>query len=132
MADVRLELDPEAFERWKQDAEPVERFTRDEAQAVADRARQLAPRDSGRLAQAIDVERARDTAGRFAPGWRVTCDVPYAIYVHEGTRPHPIVGRPLLAFFWDRIGAFVVLPRVNHPGTSAQPFLRDALDVLRR
>lgn len=128
-ATVTAELDQQAFRQYVQaDGGDVDRFTRAAAEAVADTARRLAPRRSGELARRIDVEQNRQ-AGRFAPGWSVVCDAPYALFVHEGTRPHPIVARraPLLVFYWERVGAVVAFPRVNHPGTRAQPFLADAL-----
>lgn len=100
---------------------------RDVADLVAAEARSRCPVRTGTLARSIVVERARDPSGRYAPGWQVVATAPHAVYVHEGTRPHPISGNPLLAFHWQRIGQFVVLPHVNHPGTTAQPFLADAM-----
>lgn len=98
------------------------------AEDVADRARVLAPEgESGRLRRSIDVEQRREGSGRFDLGWEVVADTPYALYVHEGTRPHPIHGNPLLSFFWDRVGARVVFRSVKHPGTTGQPFLADAI-----
>ena len=55
----------------------------------------------------------------------------HALWVHEGTRPHTI--RPLspggkLRFYWHRKGSWVALARVSHPGQSANPFLKRAVE----
>jgi hypothetical protein len=54
----------------------------------------------------------------------------HAKYVIHGTRPHVI--RPKsptghLRFFWFRVGKFMVLPKVNHPGTAANDFMSRGL-----
>jgi hypothetical protein len=43
------------------------------------------------------------------------------------TRPHLIVGNPLLVFHWAKAGRVVYLRHVNHPGSDFGPFLRKAL-----
>lgn len=87
-----------------------------------------APKRSGTLARSIRVEQARTVGGQFDAGYAVTANTPYALYVHEGTRPHTITGNPLLVFDWPKGGRHpAVLRRVNHPGTRAQPFLADAI-----
>jgi len=45
-------------------------------------------------------------------------------YIIKGTKPHPIVPRRAraLAFYWEKVGADVVLPHVNHPGTDPNDF----------
>lgn len=59
----------------------------------------------------------------------ITVNVRHAIFVHEGTMPHTI--RPRMAdnlrFFSLSAGRPVVTKRVRHPGTKANPFLREAL-----
>lgn len=57
---------------------------------------------------------------------------PITGYEHDGTPPHVITGRPLLVFYWPKVGRVVAFPRVNHPGTTGSRFLVRALDVLRR
>lgn len=44
-------------------------------------------------------------------------------YLEEGTRPHEIAGNPILAFYWDKMGADVFFRRVQHPGTKAYQFM---------
>ena len=134
MARVRLDLNAASLQDALERDGQAEGFTRAQARRVAEQARELAPSRTGKLRQSIDVEQRRDTAGRFTPGWAVVSDAPYALYVHEGTRPHVIRARraAALVFYWEKVGAVVAFRQVNHPGTRAQPFLRDALDVLRR
>jgi len=52
---------------------------------------------------------------------------PYAIYVHEGTRPHIIrvVNKKVLA---NRRTGQIFGKVVRHPGTSPNPFLQRAVD----
>lgn len=44
-------------------------------------------------------------------------DAPQALWTDEGTKPHQIVGNPLLAFEWQ--GRTMIVHSVNHPGTPA-------------
>ena len=55
---------------------------------------------------------------------------PYARYVHDGTRPHPIVpkNKKVLAWIPRGSGSAIYARSVNHPGTKAQPWLRESLD----
>ena len=52
--------------------------------------------------------------------WRA----PHALYVEKGTPPHIIrpKGSHKLRFYWERIGEWVELSRVEHPGTQPRPF----------
>lgn len=56
--------------------------------------------------------------------WIVGTNVEYAPYVSEGTPAHEIEGNPYL--FWS--GADHPVRRVQHPGTSANPFFDRTLD----
>lgn len=54
----------------------------------------------------------------------------YSLFVHEGTKPHAIYPKKPgghLAFYWHKVGRFVVLRHVNHPGTAPIPFLSENL-----
>ena len=57
----------------------------------------------------------------------VAAEAAYAVYVEKGTAAHPIVGNPILRFPSAQTGMIVFTPRVDHPGTKANPFLLDAL-----
>jgi len=68
----------------------------------------------------------------FGRDVRVQCTVNYALYVHEGARPHLIPAAPgYLAFYWEREGRwFRGFTQVHHPGQRGQPFLREALEIV--
>lgn len=94
------------------------------ATAVMQRAITTAPRGkTGQLANSFQVRQSRDVSGRFDSGYEVINTSPHFIYVVKGTRPHEIVGNPLLVFDWPAGGLHpAVFRRVNHPGTKANPF----------
>lgn len=93
---------------------------------VMNRAKILAPVDTGRLRASIRIESRRTFSLRSV--YTIGSDVSYAAMVHDGTRPHQI--RPKRAGGRLRfvVGGRVVFARVvNHPGTKARPFLDDAV-----
>lgn len=49
---------------------------------------------------------------------RVTYPGELPKWLDEGTKPHRITGRPLLVFFWPKLGRTVFLRSVNHPGSK--------------
>jgi hypothetical protein len=67
---------------------------------------------------------------REGPVFEVGSADPVALWVHEGTEPHQIVGNPLLVFHWAKLGKVVAFRQVNHPGTKPNRFLVEALTVL--
>lgn len=71
--------------------------------------------------------------GRDAGGWYVDviCDADEALYVELGTAPHTIRSTGPWPLRNARTGQ-VFGPEVHHPGTEAQPFLRPALDRMKR
>lgn len=65
------------------------------------------------------LKRSRQSSASFSTtraSVTVTYPPDYAKFTDEGTRPHKIVGRPLLAFQWR--GKLVIVHSVNHPGTK--------------
>lgn len=52
----------------------------------------------------------------------------YAAAIDKGARPHVIRARfrPMLVFYWAKIGRLMFLRRVNHPGNKPYSFLYDA------
>lgn len=52
---------------------------------------------------------------------KIAPTVEYAVFVHEGTRPHVITARPGSALFWP--GAPHPMKSVRHPGTKPNPFM---------
>lgn len=97
---------------------------------MVNRAKVLAPVDTGRLRASIRVQRRRTLSLRQI--WTVGSDVEYAEMVHDGTRPHII--RPVRAqALRFRMGGRLVFAKViHHPGTRARPFLDRALREVAR
>lgn len=87
---------------------------------VESRAKSLCPVDTGRLRSSI-TWRIVYSGGKLDA--LVGTNVEYAVFVHEGTRPHEIHGNPWL--YWK--GADHPVKMVNHPGTKARKFLVNAL-----
>lgn len=116
---------------------------------VSNRAKILTPVDTGNLRASITMvisKKQGEVVGRVGTA------VQYALYVHEGTRPHIIRAKHAgaLVFYWPKVGTVTVVPKnpkrkytgyikkrtvfhigkgyVNHPGTKGRPFLRTALE----
>lgn len=96
---------------------------------VAGNAKRNAPSSHGKLRQSITAK----TKGLTG---EVAVNVNYAGAVEFGSKPHDITPKrkKALAFkpgagfkFWDESGR-VVVKRVKHPGTKAQPYLRPAVE----
>lgn len=77
-----------------------------------------APVDTGRLRLSIEV---------YVSGDKIIISmVDYALNVEFGTQPHVITPKNKKALHWkDRNGKDVFAKKVNHPGTKAQPFIRN-------
>lgn len=93
--------------------------------------RERARRDHAFVTRTGVLERAIDSDVQERPlvGYVfVTRDAPYGKYVHEGTRPHEIRPRKKRALRWATGGGFVFAKNVMHPGTKADPFLKNALE----
>lgn len=103
----------------------VEAFATSFAQRAATVAKQIAPRRTGRLASSIRTGTTSRT-GLWQVSTSIQADTPYARFVHEGTRPHVIRPRNARALRFEISGRVIFAARVNHPGTRARPFLRDA------
>jgi hypothetical protein len=96
----------------------LERTTAREWQATL---RRTSPVDTGLL-------RDRTSVIDRHPVIEARADTPYAEYVARGTRPHRIVGNPILSFVWH--GRRVYFHSVNHPGTKANPWWDDSIKAL--
>lgn len=88
----------------------------------------------GQLRDSIVKRVVVDSDG--GPAVLVGSEDPVALWVHEGTVPHPIRARnaPRLVFYWRKgfNGPGIYrFKQVNHPGTQPNRFLLRALTVLR-
>lgn len=136
MPDVQVILDGAVMaEILRGPAGPVARHVIERATVVQARAKELAPVRTGCLRSSI-VKRYEHVDGEFAV--RIQSDTTscsperksYSLYIHEGTRPHVIRPRkPGGVLRFEMHGEVVFARHVNHPGTRANPFLRDALPL---
>lgn len=101
------------------------RELREASRLVVNRAKVLAPVDTGRLRASIRADPPRLLTLR--PSVTVGTDVEYASWVHDGTRPHVIRPRRAQVLRFQVGGRTVFARVVNHPGTRARPFLDRAL-----
>lgn len=134
--EVTLRLDGAAIARLVHSpAGPIVQDLFRRATRVQIRARELAPSRTGKLRKSI-IKRGpyKDNVGPLGIYMVVLSNLNYALFVHEGTNPHPIHGNPLLAFYWangpNGPGNYIYAS-VNHPGTKPNPFLLRALEVAR-
>lgn len=92
---------------------------------MVNRAKVLAPVDTGRLRSSIRAE--PPVIFSFRGRAVVGSDLEYARFVNDGTRPHVIRPRRAQVLRFQAGGRTVYARVVNHPGTRAQPFLDRAL-----
>lgn len=95
------------------------------ARQVVNRAKILAPVDTGRLRASIRIESRRTLTLRSV--YTVGSDVEYARMVHDGTRPHVIRPKTANVLRFRVGGRWVYAKVVHHPGTKARPFLDRAV-----
>lgn len=95
------------------------------APEVLNRAKVLAPVDTGRLRASGKIQYS--SLFSFRPKATVIFDTDYAAFVNDGTAPHIIRPRRAQVLRFT-VGGRVVFARVvHHPGTRANPFLDRAL-----
>lgn len=108
----------------------VGRYMTRRAVLMKERAKHQAGYKTGNLRRSLYI---KQTSSRQGHTIKIGANVRYAMDHHEGTRPHTIIPKtaPELVF---RKGSRVIRTSiVHHPGTKANPFLRDQLrpDILR-
>lgn len=88
------------------------------------RAKVLTPVRTGKLRASLSMS---VTVTSIGPVGRVTTNVSYAQFVHDGTRAHVIRAKKRGGVLRFEVGGRVLYrPVVRHPGTRARPFLRRA------
>lgn len=96
---------------------------------VVAQAKVNAPVDTGYMRAQIAADPMVTTGMTVRQTIRVGGDAAeYAIYVHEGTRPHVIRPRNKSVLMFNGREGKVFAREVHHPGTRARPFLRNALE----
>lgn len=133
---MRVDLNDAAIrELLNSETGPVGRDLVVKAQRVTQDAKRRCPvspsgsgdHSSGHLRSSIDWDLSRDEEGLHAD---IGTTVDYALYVEFGTKPHIIESHGPYPLRNRKTGQ-VFGRRVRHPGTTAQPFLRPALDSIR-
>jgi hypothetical protein len=125
-----LVLYPEFYLYINSPTGAVGRYMAKRALLMKERAKHQAGYKTGNLRRSIYIKQTSSNRGHTI---KIGADVNYAMAHHEGTRPHTIVPKtaPELVF---RKGSRIIHTRlVHHPGSKANPFLRDQLrpDILR-
>lgn len=86
------------------------------------------PVDTGHLRQSHTRGEIRLSGGKISV--EVTANAKYALYVHQGTKPHTIQPKTKKALSWVSGGNQIITGRVHHPGTKPQPWLIRALETV--
>lgn len=124
---IKMVIDGAAVDEFLSRDGPVGAFMMIRSQVVQDAARLDCPKRTGKLSESI-VKRFFDTPGTFSVA--IAALQPYAVYVHEGTRPHIILPVKAQALRWyDASHNPVFASIVHHPGTKPHRFLSDNLHL---
>lgn len=127
MSGVRLSINRSALETTV--GRIAQRHLTHLTEQIADECADTAPvgdnpeRENGRLKRSI-IHRVEGTGLRSRG--IVTANTEYAAAVHNGTRPHEIRPRTARVLRFPTRGGIVFAPKVNHPGTSPNPWMRRA------
>ena len=105
----------------------VGRFVRGRCQAVEVAAKRNCPVDEAQLRNSSEIDVQEGPNG---PVGTVTFTAPYALFVHEDTRPHwpPINALERWASRHGFPNAYLVARAISRHGTKGVPFLWDALN----
>jgi hypothetical protein len=85
---------------------------------------------TGALTRSIHSEPVEGTFLGNDLSVQVVADTPYAKFVEEGTRAHPIEARRAKVLRYHQNGRLMFRKRVRHPGTRPYRYLQGALDRL--
>lgn len=115
----------------RQSAEIMSRKLQSILRLITADAKQRTPVRTGNLRRSIEPDPVTAT-GPFTVSGSVTAHADYAAAVHEGTKPHVIRAKNVKALKFDVGGKTLFRRSVNHPGTTARPFLRNAAEQVAR
>lgn len=79
----------------------------------------VVPRDTSRLGQSIDVI--------YSNNKLIISAADYLLHIEYGTRPHVIRPKNKKALAFKSGGKEIVVKVVHHPGTRANPFIRETI-----
>lgn len=92
------------------------------------------PYTTGNLARSINYKGPFVEPGRRVNG-SVGSDLPYALVVEDGARPHlifPIPPHTNMKFYWRKVGRIVYPDKVRHPGMEGKGYLAEAARTISR
>ena len=121
---MRIEVEVQATKGLdsKQIKSAVDKGLKKGALRVERTAKELVPVDTGDLRNSITHRNVGDLEYEVKP----TVGNPgYAVYIEEGTRPHPIDPVNAKALYWE--GLDHPVPHVNHPGNAPYKYMEEAL-----
>lgn len=125
MATVRVRVELDERELNDQSRVFLRRRMASLLRRTATQARADVPVRTGNLGRTIGEGPISFTGPRTVHG-SVHAKADYALYVHEGSRPHLIRPKRAQALRFQIGGRTVFAKLVRHPGTRARPFLRNA------
>jgi hypothetical protein len=105
----------------------VGRMMRGRAEKARMHARAQVNKRTGALAASIYIEQSTGIRGQRIS---IGSNLPYAAFVHEGTRPHLIAPRGGEILRFTQKGRVVYSRAVMHPGTKPNRFLTDSIYLL--
>ena len=112
----------------KQNGGDFGRFLASRAAAIVIAAKVQAPVKTGMLKASIRVHSHTRTS--YGQAVKVGSDLSYALYVHEGTRPHVIIAKPGKMLRFTSKGRVVYSREVVHPGIKPNRYLSDNLELI--
>lgn len=125
-ARIRVQIDQAAIRRIGQTHADV--LTRRLADQVLASARGMVRVKTGAVASSGTIKTTKNNSkGVIREVWFTH---PRSVLEHQGAKPHRIVPRRRggrLVFFWAKVGHWVSLESVNHPGTRGSKFLTSPL-----
>jgi len=86
------------------------------------------PTGTGKLRASIKMIHSRNGLGQYID---IGSNLNYALYVHEGTRPHEIVPENNKVLRFSGGGRVIYTHKVEHPGTRPNKYLSDQLWMLK-
>ena len=96
------------------------------AGVFGEKARDLAPVDTGRLKNSIKIRKGKGQS------YEVIAEAPYAGFVEYGTSPHVILPKRKKVLRFEVNGRVVYARKVHHPGTGPKMFWRPSFEFVEK
>lgn len=130
MADSTIQFTVNRSAVWAEVERDLARKVASITRRIAAQAKENTPVLTGNLRRSIQEDPLQVAPFRITSGVTATAD--YAVFVHEGTRAHVIRAKNVKNLRFQMGGRTVFAPSVNHPGTRARPFLRNAAESVSK